>query len=131
MRGNIPVKHKVIAAFIAILTIAAATSAQDKDLSGRWEGTFNRRGSPVTLVLSLKVTDNRVTGALIDPVGHEMRIHNWKLEGKQLTFDVSAKEHGRPGTDHFVGVVEDDVIKLFEHNNQEYEPPLTFHRNQE
>jgi hypothetical protein len=131
MRESITMRLRLTAVVTAILTIAAVTFAQAKDLSGRWTGTFNRRGSPVTLVLNLRVSDNQVTGELADPGGNKMPIQNWKLEGNQLTFEVSAKEHGRPRTDHFVGVVEDDSIKLLEHNNQKYEPPITFHRNQE
>ena len=131
MRENMLAGLRLIGAVAAILAITGAAPAQDKDLSGRWTGTFNRRGSPVALVLNLRVSDNQVAGELADPGGNKMPIHNWKLEGNQLTFEVSAKEHGRPRTDHFVGVVEDDLIKLLEHNNQKYEPPITFHRNQE
>lgn len=94
---------------VASLTFVA--SAQDMDLSGRWTGTFNGKGRPVTLVLNLRVSDNQMTGELVDPGGNHMPIHDWKLEGNHFTFEVSAKEHGRPRTDHFVGVVEDDAIQ--------------------
>lgn len=131
MRENIVARLRLIAIVSSILTITCAASAQDKGLSGRWTGTFNGKGRPITLVLNLRVSGNQVTGELVDPGGNQMPIHNWKLEGNQLTFEVSAKEHGRPRTDHFVGLVEDDLIKLLEHNNQKYEPPITFRRNQE
>ena len=131
MHENTVARLSLVAILTSILTITGAASAQDKDLSGRWTGTFNGKGRPATLVLKLRVSDNQVTGELVDPHGNQMPIRNWKLEGNQLTFDASAKEHGRPRTDHFVGVVEDDLIKLLEHNNQKHEPPITFRRNQE
>jgi len=122
----------LIAAAISILAATCATAAcQERDLSGRWTGTFNRNGTAVTLVLNLKSSDNRVTGVLVDPGGNQMPIQEWKLEGEQLVFTVSAKEHGHSRTDHLVGVVEGDLIKLLQRNAQKYDPPITFHRDKE
>ena len=121
----------VIAVAVSILAITCAAAPQSKDLTGRWTGTLNRHGTPVTLVLNLRSSDNQVTGTLVDPGGNEMPIHEWRLEGKQLTFEVSAKEHGHSRTDHFVGLVEDELITLLEHNGHKYDPPVRFHRQAE
>jgi len=121
----------VIAVAVSILAITCAAAPQSRDLTGRWTGTFNRHGTPVTLVMNPKSPDKQVTGTLLDPGGNEMPIREWRLEGKQLTFEASAKEHGHARTDHFVGLVEDEVITLLEHNGRKYDPPITFHREAE
>lgn len=120
---------KVIALTALILAITSAVTAQGRDLTGRWTGTFNRHGTPVTLVLNLKGSDNQVIGALTDPGGNQMPIQEWNLEGNQLAFTVSANEHGHPRKDRFVGIIEDDLIKLLQRNTQKYDPPIIFHRN--
>jgi len=128
-------KVEVIILIAVAISISAATwttaAGQERDLSGRWTGTFNRNGTAVTLVLNLKSSDNHVTGVLVDPGGNQMPIQEWKLEGEQLVFTVSAKEHGHSRTDHFVGVVEGDLIRLLQRNNQKYDPPIAFHRDPE
>lgn len=127
-------KVTMVTVVLAIVPVLAATELavpQGTDLAGRWTGIFNRHGTPVTLVLNLKTSDGQVGGVLVDPAGNQMPIHEWKLKGKQLTFEVSAKERGHPRTDHFVGVVEDDVITLIQHNAQTYDPPITFHRDRD
>jgi hypothetical protein len=122
----------VVLAFVLVLAATTASAIpQGTDLAGRWTGIFNRHGTPVTLVLSLKTSDGQVNGILADPAGNQMPIHEWKLKGTQLTFEVSAKEHGHARTDHFVGVVAEGVVTLLQHNGQKYDPPITFHRNKE
>lgn len=128
-------KVTMVTVVLTIVSVLAATTAsavpQGTDLAGRWTGIFNRHGTPVTLVLNLKTSDGQVGGVLVDPAGNQMPIHEWKLKGNQLTFEVSAREHGHPRTDHFVGVVEGDAITLLQHNAQKYDPPITFHRDRD
>jgi len=125
----------MVAVVVAVVSVASAmceaAAPQKTDLGGRWTGIFNRHGTPVTLVLALKTSDGQVSGVLLDPGGNQMPIHEWKLEGTQLTFEVSAKEHGHARTDDFVGVVADEAITLLQHNGQKYDPPINFHRDKE
>jgi hypothetical protein len=130
MRRSIVQVAALIATAISILAATSAAAAQQKrDLSGRWTGTFHRNGTAVTLVLNLQSSDSYVTGVLVDPGGNQMPIQEWKIEGTQLTFAVLAKEHGHSRTDHFIGVVEGDLIKLLQRNAQKYDPPIAFHRD--
>ena len=122
-------RANVIAVAVSIPAITCGAAPQSRDFTGRWTGMFNRHGTPVTLVMKLKSSDKQVTGTLVDPVGNQMPIREWRLEGKQLSFEVSAKEHGHARTDHFVVLVDDEVITLLEHNGHKYDPPITFRRD--
>lgn len=121
----------VIAVAVAILATTCAAAPQSRDFTGRWTGTFNGKGKPITLVLNLKSSGDEVTGMLVDPGGNQMPIQEWKLEGSQLTFEVLAKEHGHSRRDHWVGVVQDEAITLLQHGGRKYDPPITFHRDKE
>ena len=51
-----------------------------------------------------------MTGTLRDPSGPPWQIQNGTLTGNQLTFDVTAPQHGHTKNIHFMGDVGDDAI---------------------
>jgi hypothetical protein len=53
-----------------------------------------------------------VTGTLSDPSGQVWEIRNGNLQGNQLTFDVTAREHGGTKNIHFFGQVEEGALTL-------------------
>ena len=103
---------KVFAVAFSISVLAFAAFAQGKDISGRWTATLERGGQTVTFKMDLKVSANYVTGTIDLAPDATTEIQNGKLEGDQLTFDVTAPEHGHKKNIHFIGDVGDDAITL-------------------
>jgi len=91
---------------------ACLAFVQAQDVSGRWESTLERGGRSMRSTLDLKVSDNQVTGTIDLAPEVTVQIRNGKFEGSQLTFDVTAPEHGGTKEIHFVGDVQDEVITL-------------------
>ena len=99
-----------VAFFILVLVLVAF--AQTKDVSGRWTTTLERGRQSMTFKMDLKVSGNSVTGTIDVAPDVTAQIQNGKLEGNQLTFDITAPEHGRTKSIHFTGDVGDDAITL-------------------
>ncbi len=122
---------KVSAVAFSISVLAFVTFAQSKDLSGCWTATLERGGNTGTFTMDLKISGNGVTGTLSDPSGPPWQIQNGTLEGNQLTFDVTAPEHGHTKNIHFMGDVGDDWITLRNESRGKQGRTLTFHRSTE
>jgi len=103
---------KVSAVALVILGLAIVTFAQAKDPSGRWTATLERDGRSMTSTMELKLSGDQVTGTIDLAPGVTVQIQNGKLEGNQLTFDVTAPEHGHTKSIHFTGDVGNDAITL-------------------
>lgn len=112
---------------ISILVLALLAFAQGKDLSGRWTAML-KKGKSGTATMNVNVSGLEMAGTLSDPSGQTLQIENGKIEGNQLTFDVTAREHGGTKSIHFFGQVADDLITL--HNESHGMPgqTMTFHR---
>jgi len=91
---------------------ACLAFGQAQDVSGRWEAKLERGGRSMRSTLDLKVSGNQVTGTIDLAPEVTVQIRNGKFEGSQLTFDVTAPEHGGTKEIHFVGDVQDEVITL-------------------
>ena len=115
----------------AVLTIISAAFADSKDISGRWVAPFNREGTPVTIVMNLKVSGNDVTGTITHARGMEMKIENGKLDGEKISFETNVEApNGRKFNFHYEGEVSNDSIKLHSVvNGQPGNQVLNFHRS--
>ena len=103
-------KVTVLAPSISALALVAF--AQGKDVNGRWTTTLDRGRQSMTLNMELKVSGNEVTGTIDVAPDVTGQIQNGKLEGNQLTFDITAPEHGHTKSMHFTGDIGDDTITL-------------------
>jgi len=112
MGGNMKRMLKISGVALLILGLAIVTFAQTKDPSGRWTATLGRDGRSMTSTMELKRSGDQVTGTIDLAPGVTVQIQNGKLEGSQLTFDVTAPEHGHTKSIHFTGDVRDDAITL-------------------
>lgn len=116
---------------IAVILVVAALG-EAKDISGRWVAPFNREGTPVTIVMNLKISGDQITGTVTNARGIEMTIENGKLEGDRISFETNIESsNGRKFNFHYTGEVVEDSIKLrSEVNGQQGNQVLNFHRSE-
>ena len=116
---------------LAIVFLAVLVFGQASELTGRWQATLKKGDRTGTAVMDVTLSGTQVTGTLNDPSGQIWQIENGKLEGNQLTFDVTAREHGGTKKIHFFGQATHDLITL--HNESRGKPgqTMSFHRIQD
>ena len=112
-------------ALISLLTLAVL--AQESNLNGQWTATLKRGSRTGTATLTLSVSGTEVTGTLSDPSGQLLQLQNGKLEGGQLTFDVTGREHGGSKNIHFFGEVGGDSITMQNESNGKPDQTIVFH----
>lgn len=105
-------------AFAAFLAVCASANAADLD--GRWSWSeAGRRGNSVTVVLTLKVNGNKLTGTITGGQGRrgdapeEIKISNGKVSGNTFSFRVA--QQGRGGmsmTTEYKGTLNDETLDL-------------------
>ena len=122
---------KVLASATLVLVLEVFAFAQIGDPSGSWKATLTRGDRTGVAVLNLKVAGNQVTGTLSDPSGQTLQIKNGEIERAQLTFDVSASEHGGTKNIHFYGQVTADTITLHNESNGKQGVTMTFHKSKD
>ena len=96
----------------AISALALVAFAQGKDVNGRWTTTLDRGRQSMTLNMELKVSGNDVTGTIDVAPDVRVQIQNGKLQGNQLTFDITAPERGHTKSIHFTGDIGAEAITL-------------------
>lgn len=117
----------------SVLIVVSAAFADNQDISGRWVAPFNREGTPVTIVMNLKVSGNDVTGTITHARGMEMKIENGKLEGDKISFETNVEgQNGRKFNFHYEGEISNDSLKLHSVvNGQPGNQVLNFHRSEQ
>lgn len=116
---------------LLISLLATAAFGQANDPSGRWTSKLERGSRSMTSVMTLKLFDNQVTGTIDLAPNVSVQIRNGKLENTQLTFDVTAPEHGRTKEIHFVGEVQSDVITLRNESRGRQGRTIIYHRSKD
>jgi hypothetical protein len=127
VRENMHRTPKLCAAALVNLVLLASAVAQQEDLSGHWTGTIALGQRIATAVLDLAASGSQVRGTLTDVSGQVSQIENWKLEGHQFSFDLSA-EQGSPEGVHFVGNIENGEMKLHAVFGAESGPTIVLHK---
>ena len=121
-------KISQVAGAITILFFSLAAVTQDSSLTGRWTATLKKGDRTGTASLTLGVSGTEVTGTLSDPSGQVWEIRNGNLQGNQLTFDVTAREHGGTKNIHFFGQVEKGALTLQNESRGRPGQTMTFYR---
>ena len=119
-----------IAIRVAIVSMAVLVFAQGSELAGRWQATLRKGDRTGTCVMDVTLSGTQVTGTLSDPSGQIWQIENGKVEGNQLTFDVTAREHGGTKEIHFFGQVTHDLITLHNESGGKQGQTMSFRRDQ-
>lgn len=119
--SKIPIK-------LAIVFMAVLVFAQVSELTGRWQATLKKGDRTGTSVMDVTFSGTQVTGTLNDPSGQIWQIENGKFEDNQLTFDVTAREHGGTKKIHFFGQATHDLITLDNESRGKPGQTMSFHR---
>ena len=82
----------------------------------------------MTSTMTLRVSGDQVTGTIDLAPDVTVQIRNGKIEGSQLTFDVTAPEHGHTKEIHFVGDVQNDAITLRNESHGRQGRTIIYHR---
>ena len=106
--------------FALALTLAGCAIAPAADLDGRWSWSeAGRRGNSVTVVLTLKVNGNKLTGTITGGQGRrgdapeEIKISGGKVNGNSFTFKVARQGRGGMSTTtEYQGTLDEDVLEL-------------------
>ena len=117
-----------VACALTILVVTMSVLAQENTSSGRWTATLKKGDKTGTATLDMTISSTGVAGTLSDPSGQLWHIENGKLEGDQLSFDVTAREHGGTKNVHFFGQVADGLITLHNESRGKQGQTMTFHR---
>jgi len=115
----------------AILLLTLSSLSQENTSSGRWTATLKRGDKTGTATLNMSISGVTVSGMLSEPSGQVWQIKNGKLEGNQLTFDVTAREHGGTKNIHFFGEVADGLITLQSESHGKRGQTWSFHHDKE
>jgi hypothetical protein len=134
MRTQIALLSKLAACAILVLGISGVSAADKKsDPTGTWTWTMQRRGggqggdnanaTPRKSTLKLKAEGDKLTGTLSQPAfgrrggdggtppaPTETKISNGKINGDQISFDVTREFNGNSFTAKYSGKVEGDTI---------------------
>jgi hypothetical protein len=129
--GSMTRMLRVFTVAFAIFLLALIAFAQGKDVNGRWTTTLERGQQSMNFKMDLKVSGNSVTGTIDVAPDVTAEIQNGKLERDQLTFDITAPEHGHTKSIHFTGDVGDDTIVLKNESRDKRGRTMTFHRIQD
>jgi hypothetical protein len=121
-------KISQVAGAITILFFSLAAVTHDSSLTGRWTATLKKGDRTGTASLRLGVSGTEVTRTLSDPSGQVWEIRNGNLQGNQLTFDVTAREHGGTKNIHFFGQVEEGALTLQNESRGRPGQTMTFYR---
>ncbi|MBZ5725755.1 MAG: hypothetical protein LAP87_12245 [Acidobacteriia bacterium] len=105
--------HKRTLVVSAVLCAVLAAAAWAADVTGTWVGDLTTPdGNTFTLTYSLKQDGGKLTGSVAHPNGDPLEIHDGKVEGDKLSFNVSAEMNGGSMKFLCTGTVKGDEIAL-------------------
>src|ERR1700691_197135 len=104
------VEMKSYAAFAALLFLAVSAFAADVD--GKWTGTMATPMGDIPIGFTLKADGPKLTGTTTGPDGADIAIKDGKIDGANISFNVTFDFGGMPFTLAYKGVVSKDSIKF-------------------
>jgi hypothetical protein len=106
-----PLARKITAAFVLVLTLAAAP-AFAADVDGKWAGTISTPGGEFPVAFEFKSDGTKLTGTTMSPDGMSISIKDGKIDGDKITFGVSLDFGGMPLDIAYSGVVTTTEVKM-------------------
>jgi hypothetical protein len=95
----------------AAAILAASMLALGADATGKWQGTAtDKKGAPQTF--NLKQSGSSLTGSVEGGRGGSVEIKNGKVDGDNISFDVTREVQGNAMTLRYSGKIEGDTLKL-------------------
>lgn len=101
---------RISALLLGLMLLAAPAFAADVD--GKWAGSLETGNGPVNVNFDFKADGTTLTGSMGGPDGAPLPIKNGKIDGKNITFNVTLDFGGMPFELAYKGVVAPAEIKL-------------------
>jgi len=98
--------------YLVLLACALAVVALAADVSGKWTFETQGRNGPQTQTLTLKQSGGSLTGSLAGGRGGEANISDGKVDGDNISFNVTREFNGNSFTTKYSGKVSGDSINL-------------------
>ena len=95
---------------LGLLLFAATAFAADVD--GKWAGTMNTPMGDVPVGFTFKANGAALTGSTMGPDGSEVPIKDGKVDGSNISFNITFDFGGMPFMLSYKGVVTADQIKF-------------------
>ena len=96
--------------FATAAILATSMLALGADATGKWQGTATGKGAPQTF--NLKQSGSNLTGTVEGGRGGPVDIKNGKVDGDNISFDVTREVQGNAMTFKYSGKIEGDALKL-------------------
>lgn len=97
---------------LALLSCLLAVAAYAADVTGKWTAEMpGRGGQTMTSTMNLKADGSALTGTVSGRNG-DIEIKNGKVDGDNISFDVTRETPNGSFTMHYTGVVSGDEIKF-------------------
>lgn len=97
---------------LALLSCLLAVAALAADVSGKWTAEVQGRNGTTTQTFNFKVDGSALTGTISGGRGGDVTISNGKVDGDNVSFDVTREFQGNSMTMHYTGTVSGDELKL-------------------
>ncbi len=94
---------------LAALTLWVSFAA---DIDGKWTGQVEGRNGPQPQTITLKASDNTLTGSVEGGRGGPVEISDGKIDGNNVSFKVIREFQGNKVTQEYKGMVSGSELKL-------------------
>ncbi len=94
---------------IALLLAAPIFAA---DIDGKWTGSIDAGGAPMQLVYNFKADGATLTGSTTGPDGMEVKISDGKIDGNNISFNLTLDFGGQSITMAAKGVLSGSDLKM-------------------
>jgi len=101
-------KHVIV--FAMVLTLCGTAAAAD--ITGNWSGMVATPKGDYPISFSFKVDGARVEGTMLGTDGTPFKIEGGKLEGSNVSFNVTLNYPGKTLARTYKGVISVDEIKF-------------------
>jgi len=99
--------YTVLAALLLLVLPAFAA-----DVDGKWSGTMQTPMGDIPVGFSFKAAGATLTGSTTGPDGADIAIKDGKIDGANISFNITFDFGGMPFTLAYKGVVSADTIKF-------------------
>src|SRR4051812_46219498 len=111
---------KIIATCLVVLFLAMPAMAAD--FSGKWTGSVATQGGELPVSFSFKTEGDKTSGTMAGPDGSDSPLEALKVDGNNISFNVTLNFNGNSFTLSYKGVLADNQIKFSsDFNGQSFE----------
>jgi hypothetical protein len=97
---------------LALGFVLLAASAFAADIDGKWSGSIDSPNGAVQIAFTFKADGATLTGTTTGPDGMEVKIDKGKIDGNNISFEVTIDFGGMPFTVPYTGVLNGENLAL-------------------